>query len=214
VSALKYEIEKLTKRNQEYEDAASKSNSDRFDQLTKSLEDVVKRLGSIEQEQIEQIKAETNSSETPKTCINELDIKKKGVEIMMTKTTVNSNIKDTSSSNHNNIFKCDQCNFTSSTRITLNKHTNTKHAENDSGNECSLCEDSFSSAKELKKHIDEHIEEIESLYIASLTKGHDLFECNLFSFESGHKDSIREHLITHVNPQNEDYSVTVVAKKR
>ena len=42
VSALKYEIEKLTKRNQENEDAARKSNSDRFDQLTKSLEDVVK----------------------------------------------------------------------------------------------------------------------------------------------------------------------------
>ena len=70
------------------------------------------------------------------------------------------------------------------------------------------------SSKVLRKHIDEHIEKIEGLDIASLTKGHDLFECNLCSFESGHKDSIREHLISHVNPQNEDYSVTVVAKKR
>ena len=35
----------------------------------------------------------------------------------------------------------------------------------------------------------------------------------MWSFESGHEDSIREHLITHVNPQKEDYSVTVVAKK-
>ena len=40
---------------------------------------------------------------------------------------------------------------------------NTKHAENESGNECSLCKDSFTSAKELKKHIDDHIKEIEGL---------------------------------------------------
>ena len=145
--------------------------------------------------------------------MDELDKKKKEAEIMITKTAANSNIKHTSSSIHNNIFKCVQCSFTSSTRITLNKHMNTKHAENDSGNECSLCEDSFSSAKELKKHIDEHIEEIEGLDIASLTKGHDLFECNLCSFESGHEDSIREYLIAHVYPQNEDSSVNTVAKK-
>ena len=65
VSALKCEIEKLTKRNQEFEDAARKNNSERFDQLIKSLEDVVKRLGIIEQEQMEQIKVETTSGEAP-----------------------------------------------------------------------------------------------------------------------------------------------------
>ena len=36
--------------------------------------------------------------------------------------------------------------------------------------------------------------------IESLTNGHDLFECNLCSFESGHEDSVKEHLIQHVNP--------------
>ena len=95
----------------------------------------------------------------------------------------------------------------------LTKHTNTKHAEQDSGFECSLCEDSFSSSKELKTHIDEHIEEIEGLNIESLTKGHDLFECNLGSFESGHKDNIREHLIAHVSPQRENQLENISAKK-
>ena len=55
---------------------------------------------------------------------------------MISKTAPSSKIKDTSSSIHNNIFKCDQCSFTSSTRITPNKHMNTKDAENESGNEC------------------------------------------------------------------------------
>ena len=59
---------------------------------------------------------------------------------------------------------------------------NTKHIQKFSENECSLCEDRFTSATELEKHIDEHIEEIETLDIASLSNGHDLFECNLCSF--------------------------------
>ena len=54
------------------------------------------------------------------------------------------------------------------------------------------------------KHIDENIEEIETLDIASLTNGHNLFECNLCSFESGLGDSIREHMIDHVLPQRHD----------
>ena len=40
-----------------------------------------------------------------------------------------------------------------------------------------------------------------------------MFECNLCSFESGHEDSIREHLIAHVNPQNEDNSVNIAERK-
>ena len=40
-----------------------------------------------------------------------------------------------------------------------------------------------------------------------------MFECNLCSFESGHEDSIREHLIAHVNPQKENQFETIYAKK-
>ena len=52
------------------------------------------------------------------------------------------------------------------------------------------------------------LEEIENIDIASLTNGHDLFECNLCSFESGLGDSIREHMIDHVNPQIHDESAS------
>ena len=85
---------------------------------------------------------------------------------------------------------CKKHNFISNTRITLNDYTDTKNGENDSGHMCSLCKDSFSSAKEFKNHIDEHIEEIKGLDLLSLTKGHKLFNCNMCSFESGHNDSI------------------------
>ena len=50
----------------------------------------------------------------------------------------------------------------------------------------------------------EHIDEIEGLDISSLTNGHELFECNLCSFESGVGDSIREHLLDHVNPPKKE----------
>ena len=135
VAVLKCEVEKLIKRNQEILDAASKSNTDRFDELSNTMEDVVARLRIIEQEQMESRKIEANSGETTKK-----------VETMVNNTKADSNTKDTSANINKNVFRCDQCNFTSDTRITLNKHTKTKHAEKDSGNECSLCEDSFSSA--------------------------------------------------------------------
>ena len=60
--------------------------------------------------------------------------------------------------------------------------------------ECALCDDMFSSNPDFQ----EHLEEIKEINIYSLTNGHDIFECNLCSFESGHINSIREHLITHV----------------
>ena len=64
---------------------------------------------------------------------------------------------------------------------------------------CLLYEEKFDIKKELQKHKGDHIEEIKGINIAEITNGHDLFECNLCSFESEHKDSIREHMIVHVN---------------
>ena len=52
------------------------------------------------------------------------------------------------------------------------------------------------------------MDEIEGLDISTLTNGHELFECNLCSFESGYGDIIREDLVNHLNHtvenQNED----------
>ena len=64
--------------------------------------------------------------------------------------------------------------------VTLNKYTNTKHAKKVAqiaigcNSKCSLCEDSFSTDQELKKHIGKHLDEIEGLDIASLTHGTDM----------------------------------------
>ena len=43
------------------------------------------------------------------------------------------------------------------------------------------------------------MDEIEETDITSITKGLELFKCNLCSFESGHEISIKEHLLDHVN---------------
>ena len=81
--------------------------------------------------------------------------------------------------------------FNFPSKVTLNKHTNTEHALNKSEQEVeltynklggSLCDDKFQSSAEFGSHIKDHMEEIERLDIASLTNGHELFECNLCSF--------------------------------
>ena len=104
-------------------------------------------------------------------------------------------------------FKCQECRYECQNNVTLQKHWNTKHAcmatvtKGDTIDQvCGLCEDKFSTTEDFNEHIAEHIEEIENISIESLTNGHDLFECNMCSFESGHEDSVKEHLIEHVNP--------------
>ena len=47
------------------------------------------------------------------------------------------------------------------------------------------------------------MEEIEELDISTLANGHEVFECNLYSFKCGHEDSIKKHLIDHLNHQKE-----------
>ena len=53
------------------------------------------------------------------------------------------------------------------------------------------------------------MKEIQSMDITSLTNGHDIFECNLCSFESAHDDSVKEHMIEDVNPAPKKAEVTV-----
>ena len=86
---------------------------------------------------------------------------------------------------------------------------NTKHKGKHSEkmvckSKCSLCEDTFETKNDFEMHLKEHIVEIEELDIEKITNGHYLFECNLCSFESEYDDSIREHLIHHVNHSRND----------
>ena len=105
-------------------------------------------------------------------------------------------------------LKCNQCAFVCEKEITLNKHINTKHGTGLETqicfSECLICEEKFVTKSKLQKHKDDHIEEINALVIKKITKGHELLECNLCSFESGHEDSIREHMIDHVNYTKKD----------
>ena len=104
-------------------------------------------------------------------------------------------------------FKCQECSYECQNHVTLQKHCNTKHAWMATvtkrvaiDQECGLCEDKFSTSEDFNQHIAEHIEEIKNISIENLTNGHDLFECNMSSFEFGHEDSVKEHIIEHVNP--------------
>ena len=58
------------------------------------------------------------------------------------------------------------------------------------------------------------MEEIEGMDITSLRNEHDLFECNLCSFECGNKDSGREHMIDHLNQSKEDKNTNLADEKK
>ena len=48
----------------------------------------------------------------------------------------------------------------------------------------------------------------------SLTNEDHLFECNLFNFESGNEDSLREHLIDHVNQSQRDPNTNLADREK
>ena len=58
------------------------------------------------------------------------------------------------------------------------------------------------------------MEEIEGMDITSLTNEHDLFECNLCRFESGNKDSVREHMTDHLNQSKEDLNTNLANEEK
>ena len=67
-------------------------------------------------------------------------------------------------------------------KITLNKHTYTKHGRNIEEkvcySQCLLCEEKFDTKKDLQKHKQYYIKEIKGMNISEITIKHDLFECN------------------------------------
>ena len=135
----------------------------------------------------------------------------------------NETMKISSIENEELNFKCQHCDFNCPSKVTLNKHSNTKHGSNVSYKECeatecnskcSLCEDKFISTAEFRSHKKEHMDEIEGMDITNLTNEYDLFECNLCSFESGNIDSVKEHLIDHVNQSEENLNTNLAEKPK
>ena len=166
MTALKHEIENMKKTNQE------------------KLDHVIERHQLIEQKHSEQSEGDATPDENPKEVTTEKEKKKRIEETAVTKTDTRNETKVTSAESQKNKLKSDKCNFISKKKVTMSKQKNTKHTQEVSLNECSLCEHCFGSETEYKKHIDEHIEEIENINIASFTNGHDLFECNMCSIAS------------------------------
>ena len=56
---------------------------------------------------------------------------------------------------------------------------------------CSQFEDMFTINKHFKNHINKHTEEVDRRDIENFTNVCKLFECNLYSSESGFEGSIR-----------------------
>ena len=46
--------------------------------------------------------------------------------------------------------------------------------------------------------LNEHLDEIEEIYVESLKNGHEEFECSLCKFKSNDEEAVKNHLIRHV----------------
>ena len=187
------------------------------------IEDCSQKIGFLDRDikalryDINQLSKNIKSTELLLNKLNEKetwespDINKKPVTMKITtarKETMKNIIDANSGESQKHDFQCHQCDFVCLKNETLMKHINTKHGDQIetkvSKSKCSICDDKFVTKAEYQKHKEEHIEEIEGLDISTLTNGHNLFECNLCSFESGYGDSIREHLVDHLNHSNEN----------
>ena len=198
VGILQREVKELTKTNTEI--------SDKFLSLTEQVTDMKNTLNEV----VNKSKSMQKKESDRKLSTNDEDEKCTRVtkETVTVTKNITEKVKDTKNSDTEKLdLKCHQCDFKCKTKVTLNKHTNTKHGVNIetevSYSECSICNDKFETQADFQKHKEEHREEIEVLDISTLTNGHEVFECNLCSFESGHEDSIKEHLIDHLNHQKE-----------
>ena len=105
-------------------------------------------------------------------------------------------------------IKCDICSFNAGTKNTLRKYINTKHPESkldrvvlkdrsEGDPECSMCQDKFTTSKELNSHIEEHLKEIEDIDVEYLKSGHDEFECSQCEFKSNDDEGVKDHLTSH-----------------
>ena len=195
VSELKAEVHEMKETNIKLGNKIRNIN----EQLSNTFSIVFQRLRDLEKEVQNKNKAPISNMTSEK----DISIPKptEQLEKIETKRKI---VKETTK---RNIHQCNQCNFKGKNNVTLNKHMNTKHGDSESHQKrtksvndlnCVMCEEKFRYKNDLEEHINGHLEEIKEVDIDSLKIGHDLYECTMCSFESGHNDTIKEHLIKHV----------------
>ena len=129
-------------------------------QLSKSCEELHKELANVSNktnsiDNIEKAKSTDDDASHPVNCPS----KKECCEIKHAKTTklnrkhkVTKKIK-TKKTGTNELYECNQCGYSCSKEITLNKHTNTKHKQEDF--KCEKCSNIFFSKNMLYLHLEE-----------------------------------------------------------
>ena len=199
----------------------TRCNSKQLAKLINTVNDILERFNIIEEEQTNKTESEVIVGEaTPRTDEktdkehkeSEAEADKHYVGTLESTNVNNTSIKDIKDLKYCNTkkenIKCSKCEYMCKKSVNITKHINTKHPGPTSGeslckSKCSLCEDLIENKEGLEAHIKDHIDEIKGLDVTALTNNEDIFECNLCSFESGVGDSIKKHLIDHVNYSND-----------
>ena len=73
-----------------------------------------------------------------------------------------------------------------------------KDADSSDERESSLCDNKFSSRKEFKIHVAEHLADMKHIGMEYLKSGIEVCVCNVCNFESNISEDVRIHLTEHI----------------
>ena len=175
------------------------TNIQHLEDEVKFLKSEIEKLVKNSEEMAEKLKiVQSNDKEIVdiKENIAHLNNNLSAIMVKMSILEVNNNeVQENEKSNRikQSYFKCDQCDFISTTDITLKKHINTKHPDsqreihNESESECYMCGEKFKNPWDYLKHLEWH-----------KSRKDRLFECKLCVFKSIQDTEIRDHMINHV----------------
>ena len=109
--------------------------------------------------------------------------------------TVSEKTNTNSSLGQQPFFKWQHCKYENIHKVIFQKHCNSKHTSvymgsKEYGHECPLCSDKFTTTEVFNEHKAD-----QSMDVACLPIGHEIFEYNLCSFESDPDHNVKEHMI-------------------
>ena len=109
--------------------------------------------------------------------------------------------------NHQNQFKCEQCDYMCKREIMLRKHSTTIHpvvvSEVETATTCSqkcpLCDHRFNTQQDFNNHLQMHLEDIKQMEPREPLDNQVFFKCKVCDFKSRNDKTIKVHLLEDID---------------
>ncbi|XP_065145337.1 zinc finger protein 507 [Paramisgurnus dabryanus] len=106
-------------------------------------------------------------------------------------------LADEDSANEQSIFKCDVCDYTSSTYVGVRNHR--RIHSSDKPYRCCSCDFATTNMNSLKSHMKKHPQEHQAMQLL------EQYRCSLCGYVCSHPPSLKSHMWKHAGDQNYNY---------